>query len=257
MDSRIRIQGSAIRQRILGAGAPVLLIHGWGASIDLLQPFAQRLSRRGYCCYMFDLPGFGESDAPPAPFAVADYARFCLAYLDFHELDTAHYFGHSLGGRIGLLLGAEHSQRLRAMALSNSAGLRVAPPWHRRARLKFYQTARAGLERLGAEAAVTRLRQLYNQRYGSADYQNASPIMRQTLIKVVEQDLLDCARRVPVPTILIWGDQDTDTPLWMGETLEREMPDAALITHAGAGHYAYLDFPEKTANIVAALYAGA
>ena len=78
--------------------------------------------------------------------------------------------------------------------------------------------------------------------------------MRQTLINIVNQDLLDYARRVAVPTILIWGDADQDTPLWMGEKLEASIPDAALIVHAGAGHYAYLDFPDKTASIMDALY---
>ena len=102
---RIRIKGISIRESIQGEGEPVLMVHGWGASIDLLQPLAQRLSRLGFRCYMLDLPGFGESDEPPAAYSVSDYAAFCLAYLDHHGLSAAHYFGHSLGGRIGLVLG--------------------------------------------------------------------------------------------------------------------------------------------------------
>ena len=78
--------------------------------------------------------------------------------------------------------------------------------------------------------------------------------MRQTLVNIVNQDLLSYAKRVSLPTILIWGDLDREAPLWMGKKLEKVIPDAALIVHAGAGHYAYLDFPDKTASIVDALF---
>ncbi|MCY3781122.1 MAG: alpha/beta hydrolase [Chloroflexi bacterium] len=254
--STIRIKGIDIRQRIIGDGPPVLMIHGWGANIDLLQPLALPLSRLGYRCYMPDLPGFGASADPPEPFTIFDYADFCLAYIDHHDLPTVNYFGHSLGGRIGLILGAEYANRLEKMTLSNSAGIRVDPPLHNRLRLRLYQNIRDGLSVIGAKAISDRLRNIYSQRYGSADYLSASPVMQKTLVNVVNQDLLAYAERVPLPTILIWGDEDRDTPLWMGQKLERAIPDAALIVHESAGHYAYLDFPEKTASIMHALFAG-
>ena len=232
------------------------MAHGWGASIDALQPLAHRLSRLGYQCLMLDLPGFGASDEPRQAFTIQDYATFCIDYLNQHDLASVNYFGHSLGGRIGLILAAEHPRRISKMTLSNSAGIRVEPPTLNRLRLRIYHKFRHGLESIGAAAASARLRQLYNQRYGSADYRNATPVMRQTLVQVVNEDLLAYAARVAVPTILVWGDADTDTPLWMGRKLEQTIPDAALIVHQGAGHYAYLDFPDKTAAIMDALYRG-
>lgn len=251
---KVKINGISIRESIIGDGAPALLVHGWGANIELLAPLAIRLSRLGHRCYSFDLPGFGGSDELPNPFTIFDYAAFCLAYLDHHQLGEINYFGHSLGGRIGLILGSNHSDRISKLALSNSAGLKTEAPLGARLRLRAYQSARHTLERFGAKSASERLREKYNRRFGSDDYRNASPIMRQTLINVVNEDLLNYAKRVAVPTILVWGDNDEDTPLWMGQKLEKAIPDAALIIHAGAGHYAYLDFPEKTASIIDALY---
>ena len=172
-------------------------------------------------------------------------------------MQSVNFFGHSLGGRIGLILAAEHPQRFAKMALSNSAGIRQQPTMRQRFRLRVYHKFRHGLEAMGAKAAAGRLRLLYNNRYGSPDYQNASPVMRQTLIQVVNEDLLPYAARVSVPTILVWGDADQETPLWMGRTLEATIPDAALIVHEGAGHYAYLDFPDKTAAIMDALFRSA
>ena len=255
--NEIFIKGVRVRERVVGEGAPLLMAHGWGASIDLLQPLALPLSRLGYQCLMFDLPGFGESDEPEQAFTIFDYASFCIDYLDHHNLKSVNFFGHSLGGRIGLILAAEHSQRIKKMALSNSAGIREKPATLKRFRLQAYHKFRHGLESIGAAGAAARLRRLYINRYGSPDYRNASPVMRQTLIQVVNENLLPFAARVSVPTILVWGDADQDTPLWMGRKLEETIPDAALIVHEGAGHYAYLDFPDKTTAIMHALFRGA
>jgi pimeloyl-ACP methyl ester carboxylesterase len=86
----------------------------------------------------------------------------------------------------------------------------------------------------------TRLQERYNQRYASDDYLNAGPL-RDTFVRVINEDLTDCARRVQAPTVLIWGDQDDDTPLWHGRRLEELIPDAGLIVFEGAGHFAYLE----------------
>ena len=252
--STIQINGIKTRERVIGGGTPVVMTHGWGANIDLLQPLALPLSRLGYRCHMFDLPGFGESAEPERAFTIFDYADFVIAYMDERKLERAHYFGHSLGGRIGLILGAQQPNRLEKMALSNSAGIRSPSPKSAQLRLKLYRSLRGSLEALGASAVSQRLRQRYNQRYGSDDFLSASPVMRASLIHVVNEDLLGFARRVGVPTILIWGDQDRETPLWMGEKLERAIPDAALITHTGASHYAYLERVEETAAILHALF---
>ncbi len=251
------INGIRIRESIVGDGAPLLMVHGWGASIELLAPLSLRLSRLGYRCHQINLPGFGDSDEPNEPFTIFDYATFCLAYLDHHGLSEVHYFGHSLGGRIGLILGSDHSDRVRKMALSNSAGIKIEAALPARLRLSAYRSLRRSLESIGAKSAADGLRKSYGRRFGSDDYRKASPVLRQTLINIVNQDLLDHARRVSVPTILIWGDEDQETPLWMGRKLEAAIPDAALIIHEGAGHYAYLDFPDRSASIMDALFRSA
>ena len=251
---KITINGIKTGETIVGDGHPVLMVHGWGANHRLMEPLALRLGHHGYQCHLFDLPGFGDSDEPPEPFTILDYSAFCLAYMDHHQLTDVNYFGHSLGGRIGLILGSDHSHRIRKLVLSNSAGIKTEAALHRRVRLSLYKAARSSLKRVGARSAAEGLREIYGRQFGSDDFRSASPVMRQTLINVVNKDLLDYAKRVSVATILIWGDEDQDTPLWMGQTLEAAIPNAALIVHAGAGHYAYLDFPDKTASIMEALY---
>lgn len=251
---KIIVNGIEINEIIQGDGQPILMLHGWGANIELLQLLADKLVPLGYKTYMFDLPGFGESADPPESHTVFDYANFCIDYLDHHNLDKVYLFGHSFGGRLGLILGSDHADRINKMVLSDSAGIKTEAPFYARLKLKTYQSIRDGLYAIGAKSLADNLREAYNKRYGSTDFQQVSGVMRQTFINVVNQDLLDHAKRVKVSTILIWGDKDEDTPLAHGKQLEQAIPDAALIIHEGAGHYAYLEFPDKTARIMDALF---
>lgn len=246
----ITLQGLTTAHRVGGTGAPVLLLHGWGASSELVWPLAEKLIQRGYRLHAPDLPGFGHADEPPRAWNVPDYVAFVLAYLDAQQLERVHLFGHSFGGRLSLMLGAEHSARFDKLVLADSAGVRPVQPWHRQARLGLYKGIRAGLVRVGAESTANRLSLWYGRRYGSADYQEVSGVMRATFLKVVNEDMLPYAARVQRPTLLIWGDQDEATPLWMGRKLETTLPDAGLVIHEGAGHYSYLDALDATAHIM-------
>ncbi len=251
----VEIDGLRVAQAIAGEddAPPVLMLHGWGANIGLVWPLAKRLIPIGYRVYIPDLPGFGQSHPPPAAWTVHDYARFVLAYADYHNLEQFHLFGHSFGGRLGLVLGAEHGHRITRMALADCAGIRQNPSIMRRIRLTTYKGIRDGLKAIGMSRLSERLREGYNRRYGSADFQSASGVMRETFVKVVNEDLRDYAARVQPPTLLLWGDQDTETPLWQGQLLEQLIPDAGLVVMPG-GHYSYLENQEQAARVIDALF---
>ena len=194
--NKITVNGIETNQLIQGEGQPLLMLHGWGANMKLLQPLADKLVPFGYKIYMLDLPGFGDSADPPEPYTVFDYANFCIQYLDHHKLDKVYLFGHSFGGRLGLILGSEYANRIQKMALSDSAGIKTEAPLPARLKLKTYQSIRKGLYSVGAKSLADNLREYYNKRYGSTDFQQVSGVMRQTFINVVNQGLLDYAKRV-------------------------------------------------------------
>lgn len=225
---------------VVGEGTPVLALHGWGGSLRSFWPAAQALAPRGYQVHLLDLPGFGQSALPPQTWGVADFMAFVLAYLDATEVTRTHLIGHSFGGRIALMLAAEHPQRVNRLVLADSAGLRAPLSLSHRVRRLGTRTIRRMLEHLRWDSLRTRLQTWYNDRFASEDYRTAGPL-RETFLRVIEQDLTAFAERVQAPTVLIWGDQDTDTPLWQGRRLEQLIPDAGLIVFQGAGHFAYLD----------------
>ncbi|MEM9950637.1 MAG: alpha/beta hydrolase [Chloroflexota bacterium] len=245
----IQLNNLNIAEQVIGTGEPILFLHGWGANIGLLQPLAQRLSK-DFTCYMLDMPGFGHSDEPPLAWTVYDYASFVLVYMDYHKLEQVHLFGHSFGGRLGLILGAQHAHRINKMVLSDAAGIRQETPFWSRLRLNTYKSVRDLLHNIGLNLLADTLREKYNARYGSSDFNAVSGVMRQTFINVVNENLLPLASQVTVSTLLFWGDKDEDTPLWMGQKLESTIPDAGLIVHKGAGHYAYLEQLAETARVM-------
>jgi pimeloyl-ACP methyl ester carboxylesterase len=85
---------------------------------------------------------------------------------------------------------------------------------------------------------------------GSADYQQASGTVRQSLVRVVNEDLRGLLPHIAAPTLLIWGENDADTPLSDGKMMERLIPDAGLVVFEGAGHYAYLEQPVRFCRII-------
>ncbi|MCD4685166.1 MAG: alpha/beta hydrolase [Anaerolineae bacterium] len=225
---------------VLGEGTPILALHGWGGAIKSFWPVAEALAPLGYQVHMLDLPGFGKTDHPPDTWSVADYTRFVVQYLDANGLNQVNILGHSFGGRISLILAADYADRVQKMVLADAAGLRTPPTLRQHVRMLPARMIRGTLELLGMTAVSERLRARYNQRFGSEDYLNAGAL-RETFLQVINQDLTEFATRVQAPTVLIWGDQDTDTPLWQGRKLEQLIPDAALIVFQSAGHFSYLE----------------
>lgn len=240
------IEGVRVRHLVEGAGAPVVVLHGWGASIETVASIVQAL-RPVVEVHALDLPGLGESDPPPRPWGVEDYSRFLLAFMDAVGVERPSLVAHSNGGRVALCLAASQPRRVSKLLLVDSAGIRP--------KRGFTYYRKVGMAKAGKHAAMRfgapgeRLRDALVGRAASADYAAASPVMRPTFVKLVNADLRGLLPSVSAPTLLIWGSEDTATPLSDGQLMERLIPDAGLVVFEGAGHYSYLDEPGRFATI--------
>lgn len=246
----IDVNGVQVNQAVGGEGIPLVMMHGWGANIGLVWPLAEKMIALGYKVYALDFPGFGASPNPPQAWSVHDYVKLVIAYLDYHELERVHLFGHSFGGRLGLVLGADYSEHFLKMAVADAAGIRGKSSVSGQIRLKVYRLALNTMKMIGLSQQAEKLRNWYTERYGSADYKAAQGVMRETFVKVVNEDLLPYAARVKLSTLLFWGEKDDDTPLWQGQLLEKTIPDAGLVVWEGAGHYSYLERLADTARVL-------
>lgn len=225
----------------VGAGTPVVLLHGWGGQITSFGPIPSILAPR-FRVVAVDLPGFGSTPLPAEAWGTFDYARFLASFLQKCDLAPCTLVGHSFGGRVSLALAARHPGLVNKLVLVDSAG--IVPPRGPRyyLRVAAVKTAR----RVLSLPVLDRIREpvlayLYRV-IGSSDYNAAQdPVLRATLVKVVNEDLRWLLPEIKAPTLLIWGDRDLDTPLNDGRLMERMIPDAGLVVFEGAGHFSYLD----------------
>jgi pimeloyl-ACP methyl ester carboxylesterase len=229
-----------------GVNPALLLLHGWGCRGETYRKIIGTLSAR-FRVIAPDLPGFGESPEPPEPWGVGEYATLVRAFCAELGLRELILFGHSLGGRIIIKLLSEadgFSSGVKKAVLTGAAGIKPKHPPSRRIKTIFYKTVKVFLR------PFPRLIEKLQRRSGSADYRAASPLMRQCLVKIVNQDLTPLLPLVNCEVLLIWGEADDSTPLSDGRLMEQRMPNAGLAVIKNAGHYAFFDQPELFGKIL-------
>jgi pimeloyl-ACP methyl ester carboxylesterase len=245
--SSVEIEGLRIRYLRAGEGPPAIVLHGWGASIETVASIVEAL-RPVATVYALDLPGFGRSDPPSSPWGVEDYGRLLSRFLDAFEIEPpVALVGHSNGGRVAIALAAGEPERVSRVILIDSAGIRPKRGLTYYRKVALAKVGKHAARRLGAPGR--RLRELLVGRAASADYAATGPEMRSTFVKLVNADLRELLPKIAAPTLLIWGAEDTATPLADGQLMERLIPDAGLVVFEGAGHYSYLEQPERFATI--------
>lgn len=230
-----------------GRGYPLVLLHGWGCDLHIFDA-VQRELEQYFTVYNIDLPGFGQSPEPSTVWGTADYAAAIIGL--FQELNIQHpiLIGHSFGGRV--IIRMAEQVRPRKIILTGGAGIR--PQRSLSYYLKVY-TYKA-LKRLATLPVLRSLTapmlERYRSKAGSADYQQASETMRGVLVKAVNEDLRDLLPGIQAPTLLIWGEKDTATPLRDGRLMEQKIPDAGLVVLSGGSHYAFLEQSARFLTIV-------
>lgn len=246
MDDATNIEVSGQRARVLetGAGSPVVVLHGWGGRIESMAPAIDCL-RGSFRVVAFDLPGFGSSPAPRETWGTADYADFLRDALAGMGIERAHFVGHSFGAKASLYLAATYPQLVDKLLLVGSSGLTSAPSMKARAKRLVSKTARAA-GKLGPPGRA--LKQAVYRRLASEDYRNAGE-MRSTFVKVVNEDLSDLLGSVKASTLLVWGTEDDAVPVTHARKMEEAIPDAGLVLFEGAGHFAYLDEPQRFCRV--------
>jgi pimeloyl-ACP methyl ester carboxylesterase len=169
-----------------------------------------------------------------------DYANLIKQFMK--KLDIVHpmIIGHSFGGKIAIQLAT--SQQLHKMVLINSACfMKQRKRWRDYFKVLPRKLAKKILELMIPQTLSKKIIEFFKKRMGSSDYRNASGIMREILIKIVNEDLRNCLPMIKTKTLLIWGEHDQETPVYTGKLMEKLIPDAKLVILKNAGHFSYLD----------------
>ena len=234
--------GVTANYRMRGEGDCLLLLHGWGVDSREFENLMNEFSA-SYRVVAPDLPGFGTSGDPTGVWGVDEYAAWVLAFLDALHIDRATVLGHSFGGRLAIRIASDPATagRIDRLILTGSAGLRHKRPLKGRVRGWLFRT----LSRL-----FPRLREKFARKFASRDYLAASPLLRQCLVRVVNEDLAPRLPKIGRPTLLVWGGNDTETPVSDGYTMQRLIPGSRLEVLNNAGHFAFLNDPGEFTRLM-------
>lgn len=243
MDKYIDIDGVRLHYTDSGKpdGMPIIIMHGYGCNVSTVASIASILEP-GMRVINVDLPGHGRSDEPPSIWGVDDYTRIIEKLIDLLKLKKVSLLGHSFGGRIGILLSSRNDY-VHKLVLVDAAGIKPRRSMKYYAKVYFYKTIKHLLPLLLGQSAGERLLEKYRGKAGSSDYQQSSPVMRGVMSKCVNEDLKGVMPDIKAPTLLIWGTDDTATPLTDAKIMEKLIPDAGLVAFDHCGHYSFLDNP--------------
>lgn len=243
---QIIVDGILTEYQVIGEGKTILLVHGWGDSYRGLMPVAEYLSKF-YRIISLSLPGFGQTQIPANAWKLEDYCIFINSFLK--KIDTSCYamIGHSNGAAIvikGIALKYFKTQKLVLLA---SAGVRNSQGSKKRSIKTIVKFTKIMIYILPKSCRQVFRRWLY-KKIGS-DYLLVAG-MEETFKNIVSEDIIVAAKDINVPTLLIYGQQDRDTPVQYGLLLQQAITGSRLEILENCGHFVHLDQPLKTKNII-------
>lgn len=251
---KAKINGTEMQYCISGEGKEkVLLLHGWGCSMDMMKPVADALNHT-HRTLLIDFPGHGGSGRPPEPWGVPEYAECLKKLLEQLDFVPCSVIAHSFGCRVAAWLEAAYPQMFRRIVFTGAAGIRPKPGEQAQKRNARYKRLKKYCECIGKipmlKTAGTVLERKLKEKYGSPDYKALDEEMRKTFVRVINQDLTELYDHFHASTLLVWGDADTETPLWMAREMEKRIPDAGLVILEGGTHFAYLEQLQRFNRII-------
>lgn len=237
---KIEIDELKLNFIVEGEGDNVVILHGWGANINTIMPIFNILKDK-FKVHAIDLPGFGESEEPKEPIDSFKYAEIVKSYMDKMGIEKVILIGHSLGGKISIILGKKYPDLVEKIVLVNSAGLIPKRGVKYYTKVYSFKALRFIYRNIFFWLKNEEKMEKFYKKFGSTDYKESSGVMRKILVTVVNENLKPLLKEIQAPTLLIWGDEDTSTPLYMGKIMENEIKDAGLVVLEGTGHFSYLD----------------
>lgn len=242
MEKDIEIDGLRLHYDESGpeGASPVVLMHGWGCDHTTVASIATILSP-AMKVYNLDLPGHGKSDEPPSVWGIDEYTQLVEKFTSMLGIKNPVLIGHSFGGRIGLLMASRNP--IPRMVLVDAAGIKPRRSLKYYIKVYSFKAAKKILPIIFGKVSGQKLIDKWRGKAGSADYRNSSPMMRAVMSRCVNQDLKHVMPDIKASTLLIWGENDTATPLSDAKYMEKHIPDAGLVAFPDCGHYSFLDNP--------------
>lgn len=201
-----------------------VLLHGWGRDSGDFEQLVNQFPDRYFLA--IDFPPFGQSDEPEG-WSIFTYAQMVISLCEHLKITEIDLVGHSFGGRIAILLCAVNRSFVHSCILTGSAGIKPKRNFSYHYKVAKYKL----LKRFDKDVSG----------FGSADYQALSSNMKKTFVGIVNTHLDAFAKTISTPTLLVYGENDCQTPLYMAKKLNKYIRNSRLEIIANGGHFAFKD----------------
>lgn len=235
------IDGLKIAYSEAGQGKPLFFWHGWGGSKESWADLMKELEGLNRRMVAIDFPGFGESDLPARAWEVGDYYKLVEKFVNSGKFDLEKGFDlvvHSFGGRVALkMFESENlSNKLDHLILIAAAGIKPRVTGRRKIIqiMAWLGKGIFGLPILRQVGGV--MRKILYKLAGSRDYLKVEGVMKETFLKVINEDLKDNLEKINKKTLIIWGDKDSYVPLKDGKLMKEKIKNSELKIIKGGKH---------------------
>lgn len=219
---------------------PILLLHGWGCDSGVFDGIIKLFPNKSFL--LVDFPPFGNSDKTIDDWNIFTYVGMLMSLCDYLCIDKCDVLGHSFGGRVAIILSAVKRSLVHSCILVDSAGMKPRRSLKLRYQILKYKIGK----KLGKNV----------ENMGSSDYLALPENMRKTFVSIINTYLEDYAKIMSVKTLIIWGEKDDDTPLYMAKRLNRFIKNSRLEIIQQAGHFSFIDRPLEFYKLVNVFWEG-
>lgn len=244
------------------SGPNIILLHGIGGSVEMWQKNIQTLAKENRV-YALDMVGFGYTDKPDAAYTLSFQADFVHSFMNAVNLETATLVGLSLGGGVALDFSLRYPQRLDMLVLVDSAGLGremhilfrlptlpligewLTRPSRQRTRelldTCYYDPTKVSDEMVDFYYALSSQPGAQRAFLTTLRVQGSFGGLREMILGSILRGL----KRLDIPTLLVWGQEDEILPLEHARQAHQRLPDSRLEIIDHCGHLPPMEQPEK------------
>lgn len=219
-------KGSKIFYRFINKKTDVVnvYLHGWGADYKSLY-FCQDYLRNS--ALFVDFPPFGKSEKKIKDWTIFSYTTMVVSLCEHLNIHKVNLIGHSFGGRISILFSCFCKTRVNRLVLVDSAGLKP------KRKLSYYIKV--------SNFKLRRKLHLDTSKYGSCDYLALDKDMRKVFNNIVKTNLDDFLENIEAKTLIIFGEKDNVTPLYMAKKFKKKIKNSNLKIIPNGSHFCFID----------------
>ncbi len=229
---------------IKGKGRDLVLLHGWGGSSKSIDPLSISLVGKGFRVISIDWPGSGDTPIPTSALFLKDYSNLLIETIVELKLVNPVFVGHSFGGKVLLKTALMYPGVFQKMVLISASGIKP----NNSLKKALFKKITKGAKRISALPLINKVEDKLRYSYyryivREMDYYKSARL-KETLKNILEESLDEEITKINVPTLILWGDNDKMTPLWMGEKLQKTIKGSIIKVFKGFGHGLPLVNPE-------------